>query len=292
MKWTIEKTWNNSRVIDSSFISDAESFISRSQRGLSYVKKQIVPHLGGGECTVNSEVMFQNNSRIKDFENKKVLVIGAGPSLNTFDFSLVKNYDKIVTCNHFFMNNKVAQLPISMVFLGDEVKYGNKNLNNHLQKSNYLIGFENIGRSANDLVSFKKDYGDRVFWAHTRYHSKIGAVVRIVSFLCSLQPKKIAVIGMDGFKKSEISKSQNKHAFEPHKTPNGSYENNFKGEIIEQKYKQQYLEFWDYVLHDIGKDISFENLGHRHPCNLTTEILSDKIGKDYQNYLLKPLERK
>jgi pullulanase/glycogen debranching enzyme len=183
------------------------------------------------------------------------------------------------------MNESVKNLPLSLVFLGDEVRLDNAALREDLDKSNYLVGFENIGRNKAELVSFKKDYKERVFWANTRYHSKIGAIVRIVSFLCSLNPDQIAIIGMDGFKSAEITKPENAHAFEPHKMPNGSYENNFKGNLIEQKYKQQYLEFWDYVLHDIGKEIKFENLSDGHPCNLTTEILTNKLGKNYQDYL-------
>jgi hypothetical protein len=61
MKWTNEKTWDNSSIMNSSFISNSERFINGSQRGLKYVKSHIVPHLGGGECTINPEVMFQNN---------------------------------------------------------------------------------------------------------------------------------------------------------------------------------------------------------------------------------------
>lgn len=292
MKWESEKSWMNTGVMNSSFISDAPSFINRSRRGLAYVKSQIVPFLGGGECFIGSETMYQKNKHLEDFENKKILVIGAGPSLNSFDYSIVSRYDKIVTCNHYFMNESVNNLPLSLVFLGDEVKLDNAALREDLDKSSYLVGFENIGRNKAELVSFKRDYGERVFWANTRYHSKIGAIVRIVSFLCSLNPDQIGIIGMDGFKSAEITKPENAHAFEPHKTPNGSYENNFKGNLIEQKYKQQYLEFWDYVLHDIGKEIRFENLSNGHPCNLTTEILVDKIGINYQDYLYDPGLRK
>ena len=292
MKWTSEKSWKNSSVADSSFISDSLTFVNSSQRGLDYVKQRLVPYLGGGECVLDPEVIYQKNKLLEQFEHKKVLILGAGPSLKNFDFSIANEYDLFVSCNHYFLNEKVTSLPLSLVFLGDEVRYSNKDLNDELKKTNYLIGFENVGRKSSELTDFKNTYGDRVFWANTRYHSKIGAVVRIAAFLTKLKPSKIGIVGMDGFKNKESLKEENRHSFQPEKKHTGTYESMYRGEIIEQKYKQQYLEFWDYMLHDVGKDISFENLGHGHPCNLTTEVLSDKIGKDYQKYLLDTSLRK
>ena len=70
------------------------------------------------------------------------------------------------------------------VFLGDEVDLSDETLNQYLNDNpETFICFENIG-SPPSKAKFKEKYGDRVFWAHTRYHSKIGAMVRIVSFVC------------------------------------------------------------------------------------------------------------
>ena len=292
MIWTKEKTWKSFHHSESSFIHTKQGFENNPHRGLSYLKQKIIPSLGGGECYIDSEVIFQKNKKLDDFENKNILIIGSGPSLNEFDFSMCDQYDKIIACNHYFLREEITNLNLSIVFLGDEVRYKNDLLHNHLQRSDCLIGFENIGRNESELVSFKKDYKDRVFWAHTRYHSKIGAVVRFAAFACSLNPKKISFIGMDGFKKEESYKEENVNFLRPGKSNHGSLETKYNLEQLEVKYKEQYLVFWDYILHDAGRNIKFENLGHGHPCNLTTEILSERLGEGYQSYLLNPEERK
>jgi hypothetical protein len=69
---------------------------------------------------------------------------------------------------------------------------------------------------------------------------------------------------MDGY----IPKSKEQvffHSFQKDKKQTGTLENFSNDEKILQKYKQQYLEFWDYILHDVGKEISFKNIGHNHP---------------------------
>lgn len=287
MKWVKETTWETNSPSNSSFIAPKNNFLNHSHRGLSYVKNNLVPVFNTKDYVANEEVVYENHKALKDFKDKSVLIIGSGPSLYDFDFSLTKKYDKIITCNFYFNIDKVKNLPISMIFLGDEVNLNDEKLKEELEQKEYLICFENIGRPVKQIIDFKKNFMDRTTWAHTRYHSKIGAVVRQAAFICDLEPKKISFIGMDGVKANR----NEKNFFRPEKKPSGTFETNFKGIDIENKYKEQYLEFWDYILHDAGSKISFENLGHGHPCNLSTEILLDKLGKNYFDYLNNPEER-
>jgi len=75
------------------------------------------------------------------------------------------------------------------------------------------------------------------------------------------------------------------HSFQTQKVQSGTLENGKEQETL-RKYSEQFLALWDYLLHDIGKDIRFKNLGHGHPCNISTQVLTGVLGEKYQRYLL------
>lgn len=290
MRWLQEKTWKSHSIQESSFIYPQKEFKNNPIRGLEYIKERIVPFLGGGKTIVNSECIYQYDKKLDLLKNSKLLVIGGGPSTLEMGYD-IEEYDYVFSCNHFFKNERLKKEKMFMVFLGDEIDLDDKDLVDYLTFSQEtLVCFENIG-SPPSKKKFKDRYLDRVLWAHTRYHSKIGAMTRIVSYLCNFSPKEISIVGMDG---PILKKEQNVyyHAFEKYKEQTGTIESTMTEERKIQKYKNQYLEFWDYILHDIGSSISFRNLGHGHKCNLTTKILSDRMGSEYQDYLFHPEKRK
>lgn len=289
MKWCEEKSWKDYDHSESSFLYSKWGFVKNQYRGMDYIKQTIIPYLGGGECVVNREVIYQKHPKLELIKNSKVLLIGGGPTTNECKWD-ASQYDYVISCNHFFKNKSLGAVPLFMVFLGDETNLKDSDLKEYLNKNETLIGFENICRDRNELSEFKTIWGDRVFWAHTRYHSKIGSIPRIASFVCGLEPKEISFVGMDGFVPQSLLK-EHKLSFQSEKTQTGTIERNKDEDIIVKKYKQQYLEFWDYLLHDIGQNVSFKNLGHQHPCNLTTQILTEQVGKNYTAYLSDPKTR-
>jgi len=284
MKWTKEKTWATHSPTDSSFIWPANEFLHNPHRGMEYLKQAIVPLLGGGSVMTSSESVYQMIPALEGFQGSRILVVGAGPTAKDIRLNF-SEYDKIVTCNHYFLNKQICELDISMVFLGDEVRNPNPELKKELSRTNYLIGFENVGRDPQELRLFKEEYGERVFWAHTRYHSKIGAIPRIVSFLCTLYPKSVDIIGMDGYIPNNL-RDVHGHAFEEGKGNSGTLEASQDEDGIMSRYEAQYLEFWDYVLHDLAPTVEFRNLGHNHPANISTKVLTSQLGEDYPKYLL------
>ena len=283
VKWTNEYTWKTHHHSQSSFIYPSREFVNNPIRGIDYVKKHIVPHLGGGECHVSSEIICINIEEWNQIKNSKVLIIGGGPSTNDFDWN-PDEYDAIISCNHFFKNEKIKNTELFMVFLGDEVDLSDRDLINYLEKNPTLVCFENIGRNPKELKHFKAKFADQTLWAHTRYHSKVGAMPRIISLICGFNPSQIDIVGMDGYIKKE-NRDKFSHSFQDRKSMGGTIESSNREEQILQNYKKQYLEFWDYALHDIGKKVRFKNLGHNHPCNISTEVLSEILGNNYEEYL-------
>jgi len=286
MIWTEEKHWFNTDIASASFISPRSMFINNPARGAMYVKNNIIKYLGTNKHIVNNECIYEHHADLESIENARLLVIGGGPSTNN-TFINYDNYDYIVSCNHFFLNKQLNNLPIDIVFLGDEVDLSHSVLTNYLTKfPKTKICFENIGRSPVELTQFKNRYPERTIWSHTRYHSKIGTVTRIISYLCNLKPYSIDIVGMDGYIPASLNKNFS-HAFETTKQQSGSIESNSQNDfMILNKYYDQYLEFWDYILHDIGSDIVFQNLGHGHSCNISTKVLTDQLGSNYSEYLM------
>jgi len=133
----------------------------------------------------------------------------------------------------------------------------------------------------------KKQFPNRVFWALTRYHSRIGTIPRLASMAIQMGAREIHFVGMDGYVPQKLSDKYKNTCFESEKRANGYLEHNAgKEEQILELYREQYLTFWDYILHDIGKGVKFKNLGEGHPCNLSDIVLKEKIGNNYSEYLM------
>jgi len=290
MKWLKEKTWKEHHHSVSSFIYPSTEFINNPLRGLRYIKSEIVPFLGGGEVNTTPEAIYQLHPFLHNIKGSSILLIGGGPSAKVNNWDPCR-YDHIFSCNHFFLNDKVRNCGIDAAFIGDEVDLESHEFNSFLSESEAIICFENLGRNKSELKQFKQKNSDRTMWLHTRYHSKIGVVTRMASFFSTLEPDSIDIVGMDGYVKYE-DKDKFDHSFQTNKGNHGSIESASNEEQIQNKYKQQYLEFWDYVLHDAGSNVKFANLGHGHPANMSTEVLTEKLGKDYQDYLYDPGLRK
>mgnify|MGYP003651674022 FL=1 len=285
MKWSEEFNLYNSPVMKTSFISSKEDFVDNPRRGLNFLKGNVMPFLGGGNVYVSDEIIFQYHKFLDKFKGSKILIIGAGPSTETSDFSQ-DDYDFVWSCNHFFKNDKIRKMNISLVTLGDEVNVRDKDLLNYLDENETIVCFENRNTDPSGMSFIKNKFPDKTFWALTRYHSRIGTIPRIACIAASLGASEIHFVGMDGYVPKSLSSQFKNTCFESGKGPSGYVEKHTDDEGIVELYKEQYLTFWDYLLHDVGKHVIFKNIGAGHPCNLSDVVLKEKIGEDYGEYLL------
>lgn len=282
MRWSRELHKFNSEFKNTSFMCPKDLFIKELKSNNPFINGAI-QHLGFENLKVTNEIAYQNFDFLKKYENSKILIIGAGPSS---DLNINEDeYDYIWSCNHFYKNEKINKLKISFVTLGNENNLLDPVLLEYLSNNDTIVCFENKYTNTQEMAVYKNFFPDKVFWAFTRYHSRIGSIPRLACIAASLGVKEIDFIGMDGYVPKKMRKDFNNSLFEPNKSATGTIEDSVEEEKIVQIYKQQYLVFWDYLLHDIGKEIKFKNLGHNHPCNLSAMVLKEKIGNDYQKYI-------
>lgn len=285
MKWTKELHKFNSHFKNTSFLCPRELFMDELKTAGPFLNGAI-KHLGHDFLKINTEIAYQDFPFLKKFKDSKILIIGAGPSLeNNFNSD---DYDYIWTCNHFYKNEKIKNLPISLITLGNENNLNDRELIEFLSKNKTIICFENKYTKTEEMRFYKQKFEDRVFWAFTRYHSRIGSIPRLATIAVFLGAKQIDFIGMDGHYLKSLRDKYGVSAFEKDKKPSGTIEESgINDNEILTLYKEQYLVFWDYLLHDIGKEIIFKNLGHNHPCNISSFVLKHALGDNYEEYLFK-----
>ena len=98
-------TWENShgilpRTDFACFISSRESFPVNKTRGVDYLQKY---NFLGEDLTASSEIIYRKIPELEKFKDKKILVIGAAPTTNWYNWN-PDEYDHIFSCNHFFLN--------------------------------------------------------------------------------------------------------------------------------------------------------------------------------------------
>lgn len=282
MLWTEQINQMSSPMKGSSFLCHREDFVRLLRNGTLFLRGAI-ENLGLHNVSVNKEIAYQDFDYLKKYKNSKILIIGAGPSLEMgYD---VSEYDYIWSCNSFYNNDKLKNIKIDLVTLGDETNLSDENLLRYIDENDTIVCFENKYTRPAEMKEFKNKYPEKVFWAMTRYHSRIGSIPRLACIAITLGAKEIHFAGMDGYVPK--SKNYDNSMFEPNKKATGTIEDAHNEEDTMSHYRDQYLAFWDYILHDAGKNVRFKNLGHQHPCNLSTDVLTSKLGVDYENYIYK-----
>ncbi len=286
MKWVKEINQNSGNFKNSSFLCERKNFIKLLKHGTPFLNGAI-KHLGFQNFKVSKDVAIQKFDFLNKYENSKILIIGAGPSTNENSYN-ISDYDFVWSCNHFYKNEKVKNIKLDLVTLGNENNLSDIALLEYLNRNNTIVSFENKYTKVHEMADIKNTYQDRIFWALTRYHSRIGSIPRLACIAISLGVEEIHFVGMDGYVPIKQRNEYDNSVFEPSKVPIGTIEETSNEMQIISLYKQQYLAMWDYLLHDIGIMVKFKNLGHNHPCNLSTKVLTEKLGENYHEYLYNP----
>ena len=247
-----------------SFFHQPENFTQYEPWGKFHLQN-VLGQVLGTDCTMNSEVMYQNHPEFEKYKDSTILVVGAGPSAVDIEWEKEER-DFTWSCTNFFLNEKLQECGVDLASIGGNIDLKDSNLQSFITQHNTMCIFEggvSPFKKPEDLNSFKSLFPNQVSYFHTRYFSKLGSVPRLILLAGFLGAKEIKFVGFDG---DPIGQ---KHAFEG--------EQKVHDEVWRDKsslnlYRRQFAIFWDYVL-SMDNGILYTNLGKGHPNNLTTDIL-------------------
>ena len=183
---------------------------------LNKTGNKIIDSFNLSYCRSNT-TSFLNN--IKD---KKVLVLGSGPSATEIDW-INKDWDVLVTTSYFYLVPEILEQKPIHVTLSNQIDLKDKRLIDYLDDNpRCTIGFENLKffqyncnfnslkfDSFNDsfllITKFKEKYKDRIVYYQTfmdEEAKKIGVGARVCYPILMAKPKSLTICGIDGFSKN------------------------------------------------------------------------------------------
>jgi len=159
---------------------------------------------------------------ISKFTNKRILVMGSGPSGNLVNWRKLE-IDGIVTTSFFYLNDSIRNLPnIVHITLTDLVDLEHPNLIEFVEKNNKCtIAFEPKPHPFYETRAYKEfieKYKDRIIYYNTLYGLKEGVAGRLCYFVIQYSPKCLYYVGIDG-------KSAN-----PENDPHNAFRTQLKGD--------------------------------------------------------------
>lgn len=200
------------------------------------------------------------------FTNKKILVMGSGPSVNDVNWEKL-DYDYIVTTSFFYLNDKIRKLPnITHITLTDLVDLEHPNLIEFIETNpTCTIAFEPKQHPFYETKKYKDfnlKYQNKIIYYNTQYGKKEGVAGRVCYFVMQFSPSHLYYIGIDG--KSPNSKND----------PNNAFRTNLKGDTDgynQSEFLDSHIYFAD-ILYKTSSQTGTKlyNLGEGYNYNCST----------------------
>tara|TARA_R100001443_G_scaffold115277_1_gene132675 strand:+ start:2658 stop:3383 length:726 start_codon:yes stop_codon:yes gene_type:complete len=210
---------------------------------------------------------------VKKFNNKRVLVLGSGPSARDRNWQNL-DFDCIATCNFFYKNDEVRKLKnITHISLGDMVDLNDERLNSFLDENEECtISFEPKPHPfyvSEPYRKFNVKYRERIVFYIVEPHTSNmeGTAGRAIYFVVGWQPSHVYYVGIDG--SSSIGKDGINY-----------FDKNLIGTRDNydlSRYKKSYVEMAN-LLYKFNQEygIKFYNLGEGLEYNMSSEV-SEKL---------------
>ena len=259
-------TWENShRVLSrfdfACFIGSKDSFPTNKIRGLDYLQKY---NFLGQNLEATEDIIYRKTESLNKFKDKKVLVIGAGPTTNWYDLKADES-DFIFSCNHFFLNDKINKAKVDLAIINDEVDLNGEKFLKHIVDNNTILVLDDYNSDINNIVDLNNKIDNDIIQCVLRYQPKTGVAPKLVVLATLLGCKEVHYVGVDGPPKDKVKgEADDTHAFEKNK-PWGTH---YPYELFVNHYECLKL----YLENDIGKDVVYKNLGSGHEHNIMSKI--------------------
>jgi hypothetical protein len=203
------------------------------------------------QARCNNEIAYSDLEYFKTYKDKKVFIIGGGPSTNATDLSAIER-DFTWSLNHFYLSKRMQDVKVDLAMFMGEPDLSSKAFQKYRETHQPYIGFEVHDRWFNHTFDDYKKY----FAMHTRFYGRVGAGVRMIIFACFLGCKEIVFTGFDG--PDPIYEGD--HAFEPGKKTLPSVYTRADKSLVLQDWKEQTDFFWEYI-QTLFPGVKFTNVG-------------------------------
>lgn len=165
----------------------------------------------------NSTTISQDTF-VDKFSNKKILVMGSGPSVNLVNWKNL-DIDSIVTTSFFYLNDEIRNLSnITHITLTDIVDLEHPNLIKFIQNNPLCtIAFEPKPHpfyQSEKFKQFAEIYKEQIVYYNTEYGKKEGVAGRVCYFVMQFFPAELYYVGIDG--KSTMPETDPQNAFRTH----------------------------------------------------------------------------
>jgi hypothetical protein len=260
-------TWENRGSL-SCFVTEASKFANNRTRGVDYLNKY---NFLGRALIKTPEIICRDTPELEKFKGKKILVVGAGPTTNWYDWK-PNEYDYIFSCNHFFLNEKLSKCKVALILLCDEVDLTREDFLKYVESNNTIIGFEDYNKDPNNIKELKNKVDNPIFDCSLRFQGRIGVAPKLVVLAVLLGAREVHLVGVDGHSKNYKKGEPDQHSFQKDKPVTTSY----PYELIVQHYAC----FKKYIETEIGKNTTVRNLGGGHESNILWKISQGTFNLD------------
>lgn len=212
--------------------------------------KQFLDKNFGRPYLKNKDILLYGNVDFKKYKNKKIFIIGGGPSSLSVSKKILKNYDFFWSCNEYYKAEFLQKKKIDLCLLSTTTDI-NQELLDRVKQDKTDIGFTLSKHLLENDKSLHINSSHKRFYQFAPLSARMGSVGQLIILATQLKASLIAFSGLDG-PRAILSK---KHAFANTKLPD-DFSNKKEKELI-----GLYRKLYGIFLSELNTDIPLKHYG-------------------------------